>query len=292
MRRGLVALMFLWVTMPPAIGCNDDGAGPSDVPVEGDVANDAPGDLPEDVSSDAPPGDAPADQAAELDAPAEVAGDLVEVSDTASETGGPLDIAVCAPDAGPFTLAIDNPFFPLPVGLKLVLEGDDGGATVRLEITVLDETETVAGVETRVVEERETEDGELVEVSRNFFVQAPDGTVCYYGEDVDIYDGGEVVSHEGAWRAGEGTNRPGIIMPAAPAVGQVYDQESAPGVAEDFATITAIGATVEVPAGTFTDTVLTTEGSHIEPGTSDKAYARGVGLIVDDAVRLLSSSGP
>ena len=51
---------------------------------------------------------------------------------------------------------------------------------------MLDDTEVVAGIETRVVEEKEWEDGEVIEVSRNFFVQAPDGTVCYYGEDVDM----------------------------------------------------------------------------------------------------------
>lgn len=34
---------------------------------------------------------------------------------------------------------------------------------------MLDETRTIAGIETRVVEERETVDGALAEVSRNFF---------------------------------------------------------------------------------------------------------------------------
>ena len=98
-----------------------------------------------------------------------------------------LDIAICAADAGLFSLTIDNPFSPFPVGQQLLLEGqDDEGVLVRLEFTVLDETEVVAGVTTRVVEEREFKDGELVEVSRNFFVQAADGTVCYYGEDKEV----------------------------------------------------------------------------------------------------------
>jgi hypothetical protein len=48
-------------------------------------------------------------------------------------------------------------------------------------------------------------DEELIEISRNYFAQtqtgpAP-GTVCYFGENVDIYEDGEIVSHEGAWRA-------------------------------------------------------------------------------------------
>lgn len=201
---------------------------------------------------------------------------------------GSISVAVCDPDAGPFSLTIDNEFFPLPVGHQLVLDGDDGGAALHLEITVLDETEVVAGVTTRVVEERESEDGELVEISRNFFAQAPDGTVCYFGEDVDIYEGGEIVSHDGAWRAG-GDNRPGIIMPAAPAVGDTYFQEVAPGVAEDHAEVVALGEPITVPAGTFDDTLETREGTPLEPGHFDtKVYVSGIGLVVDAAARLSS----
>ncbi len=40
----------------------------------------------------------------------------------------------------------------------------------------------VDGVVTRIVEERETEKGHLVEISRNFFALDPStGDVCYFG---------------------------------------------------------------------------------------------------------------
>ena len=58
-----------------------------------------------------------------------------------------------------------NRYFILEPGYQLVLEGKEQRRPVRLTITVLDEVKTVAGVETRVVEERETADGHLVEVS-------------------------------------------------------------------------------------------------------------------------------
>jgi hypothetical protein len=198
--------------------------------------------------------------------------------------------AICALDRGPFSLTIDNPFFPLPVGKTTLLEGTEAGALLTVEITVLDETEVVEGVTTRVVQERETEDGELVEISRNFFAQAPDGTVCYFGEDVDIYEGGAVVAHDGAWRAG-GENRPGIIMPASPEPGMSYAQEIAPGLAEDHADHIAEGEEIQLPGGTFTDTIRTREWTPLEPNdTSLKSYARGIGMIVDDVVVLKSPS--
>jgi hypothetical protein len=200
-------------------------------------------------------------------------------------TGGQLDIAICAPDAGPFSATIDHPFFPLPVGAKWILEGEDSeGTEVRVEITSLDETEVVADVTTRVIEERETEDGELVEVSRNFFVLNPDGTLCYYGEDVDDYEDGVIVGHEGAWRAGVNGALPGILLPADPQVGQSFMQEVAIGVAEDEAEQVAAGETVEVPLGTFTDTIRYLESSPLDTGTSTKIYARGVGLLVDNEI--------
>jgi hypothetical protein len=202
---------------------------------------------------------------------------------------GGLSLAVCDPGAGPFSTTIDNPFLPLPVGKLQVLTGTEEGVALRLEIRVLDETEDVAGVTTRVLEERDLENGELVEVSRNFVVQAPDGTVCYFGEDVDVYAGGGV-THPGAWRADPsgGTNRPGILMPPpTPTVGTYWSQEIAPGIALDRAEVVAIGESITVPAGTFTDTLRTREWTPLEPDDEEfKAYARGVGLVVDAAVAL------
>ncbi len=61
------------------------------------------------------------------------------------------------PSSGGFTTSSTNSYFPLVVGSELILEGKEDGATIRVEIRVLDEIELVAGVDTRVVEERETE---------------------------------------------------------------------------------------------------------------------------------------
>lgn len=214
-----------------------------------------------------------------------------------------LSIEVCDPETGgPFSLVIDNGFFPAVVGSQSVLEGvNDEGTEIRIEINVLDETEVVAGIETRVVEEVEFEDGVLIEVSRNFFAQASDGTVCYFGEDLDeCPDGleqvgdeflcnGEEPSHEGAWRAGENGNVPGIITPANPRVGDVFRQEGAPGIAEDQAEVLALGEPIEVPAGDFGDTLTTEDCNPLEGGARDlKVYVRGIGLAIDEDAELVS----
>ena len=60
----------------------------------------------------------------------------------------------------------DNPFFSLEPGFQLIPEGEEDGVDIGLTITVLNKTKTIDGIKTRVVEERETLDGELVEAER------------------------------------------------------------------------------------------------------------------------------
>ena len=214
-----------------------------------------------------------------------------------------LDLSLCAPPRqNTFTLEIDNTYFPLPVGQVWVYQGNEQGQTIGLQITVLNETEDFYSgrrtVTTRVVEELEWEDANanglvdedetLIEISRNFYAQTQDGTVCYFGEEVDIYEGGVVVSHEGAWRADDRGNAPGIFMPADPQPGMTYQQEAAPGIAEDTATVIRRGRTVTVPAGTFDDTITVRDFNPLDGSRGTKVYAPGVGLIVDGPLDLIS----
>ncbi len=198
-----------------------------------------------------------------------------------------IDLSVCDPETGTFSTDLDHPYLPLPVGTHLVYRGIEDGTDVVLDIDVLDQTEVVAGVTTRVVREQATEDGELHEVADNFFVQAADGSICYFGETTDFYKNGKLAGHEGAWRTGVDGARPGIIMPAMPMVGMSYDQERAEGVSQDHAEVVSIGEAFDVPAGRFEDTLDTEETSPLDPGVAEsKRYALGVGLIVSGTLLL------
>jgi len=187
-----------------------------------------------------------------------------------------------------------NPFFVLEPGFELQLEGEDEGEQISLTITVLNETEEVDGVETRVVEERELADDELTEVSRNYFAICQEsGSVFYFGEDVDIYDDGEIVSHDGAWRAGEDDAEAGIMMPGTILVGSRYMQEVAPGVALDRCEHVAMGITIDTDAGNFTDCLQVIDTSELEPALEDtKVYCPGVGLVVDEELELVELTDP
>ena len=181
-----------------------------------------------------------------------------------------------------------NQYFILEPGFQLVLEG---GIEV-LIITVLDEIVNVDGIDTRVVEEREWKNSELIEVSRNFFAICEEtGDVFYFGEDVDMYQSGTLASHSGAWRSGEEKAKFGLIMPGNPIIGMKYFQEVAPGVAMDRAEVISLDETLETPAGTFPNSLKTQEGTALNPLEVEyKTYAPGIGLIQDQKL-LLSNYG-
>ena len=178
-----------------------------------------------------------------------------------------------------------NPYFILEPGYQLTFKDDDD----ELVITVLDETKMVDGVETRVVEEKETHDGKIIEVSRNYFaISKRTNSVDYCGEDVDIYEDGKIASHDGSWLSGVNNAKFGLAMPGLPLINAKYQQEVAPGVAMDRAEIVSVNEVVVVPAGELFNCIEIEESSPLEPGhEATKAYAPGVGLLNDGSLLLV-----
>jgi hypothetical protein len=197
-----------------------------------------------------------------------------------------FDITICDPANGPFSLEIDNHYLPIVVGMHNVLEGQEAGEHfTRIEMDVLEETRDILGVTTRVVRKQAWDDDVYVSDEELYFAQAPDGTVCWYGELEDMYDGEQFLGSE-EWIAGEEGAHVGIFMPGTPEVGMVYemflDDEEA-----EIAEITHVGEPTTTPAGTFEDTV-----SVLEDGESVKKYAAGIGEIYDDGIELIEHSIP
>jgi hypothetical protein len=146
---------------------------------------------------------------------------------------------------------------------------------------VLDQRRTVMGVEAIVVHDVvETEDGEPIEDTYDWFAQDDDGNVWYFGEDTTAYHDG-VATKAGSWEAGVNGALPGIVMPATPQVtGIGYRQEYLAGEAEDMGQVIAVSGDVTSPAGTFDDVIVTRDWTPLEPETVEqKTYARGVGLV-------------
>jgi hypothetical protein len=197
-----------------------------------------------------------------------------------------FNISMWAADNGSRTLPkfshprnITNLYMPLGSLTRDVLQND----AERVERTVRPEHHKSfqmgdQTVEALAVEDREYENGELKELTLDYFAQADDGTVYYLGEDVDEYQHGKVVGHSGGWLLGKETHQPGVLMPAHPKVGDKFRSEDVPGITREDDEVVSVSETVTVPAGTWQNCVKIKE-SPSDGKTEYKLYAPGVGCV-------------
>ena len=192
-------------------------------------------------------------------------------------------------------LAITNVYAPIvPGGVKVYSGHDSGSKTVIVDIFRTD-TRTFdvgpgAHVEAHILQETEFDDGTISEISRNYFAQADDGSVYYFGEVVDQYEDGVITAHEGSWLVGGPTDpgdppttanasAPSLFMPANPEVDEVYKPEDLLPVVDETDTVKAADLTVQVPAGKFHSVIRVEETSSLDDVPEFKWYAAGVGVI-------------
>jgi hypothetical protein len=182
-----------------------------------------------------------------------------------------------------FTTEIDNPYWPMRPGSRWIYrETAPDGTRQRVVVTVTSRTKRIAnGITARVVRDVVREGGALVEVTDDWYAQDCAGNVWYLGEKTAEYEEGRIVSTEGSWEAGVDGAEPGVIMPASPTVGMTYRQEYYAGEAEDNGAIFSLDEQVGVPAGHFTDVVMTKDTNPLAPRVLEyKFYARGVGPVL------------
>ena len=182
-----------------------------------------------------------------------------------------------------------NQYFILEPNFQLTLQGKEGKDTTTLVITVKNETKKIGNVETRVVEEREWENGILIEVSQNYFaICKSSNTVFYFGEEVDNYKDGKVDNHSGSWLADQPGCQSGVQMPGIILLGSRYFQEQAPKTAMDKAEIISNTETMNTPAGNFTNVLKTEETTAMNLKEKEyKFYAPNIGLIKEGEMLLL-----
>jgi hypothetical protein len=185
-----------------------------------------------------------------------------------------------------FSVVIDNPYFPLPVGRTWVYRGTRDGQSQIDRVTVTSRTKLVAeGITARVVRDVATHNGKLLEKTADWYAQDSHGNVWYVGEDTTAYLPNGQTDKSGSWQAGVNDAEPGIIMLANPQIPDAYRQELLIGEAEDTAWIINRGGKVSAPIGTFHHALRTLEFARIEPGVVDqKIYAPGIGIVSEKAL--------
>jgi hypothetical protein len=185
-------------------------------------------------------------------------------------------------DPAGFVARIDNAYWPMAPGSKWVYRETDGkGGQQRVEVTVIDRTKRILGIDATVVHDVVSEDGGPVEDTWDWYAQDSAGNVWYLGEDTKEYENGKVKSTEGSWEAGVDGAQAGIIVLARPAVGTTYRQEYYKGEAEDRAKVLSVDERAEVPFGSFDQLLMTKDTTPLQPKMLEhKFYAKGVGPVL------------
>ena len=206
-----------------------------------------------------------------------------------------------------------NPYLPLVPGTQWIYAGDfldDEGELISetITVTVLDRIKLIDGIPCLVVNDVVVSSDGAMEDTNDWFAQDVDGNVWYCGEisrDFELFDGDdpeefELVHTEGSWKHGRDGAKAGMLIPAAPEVGDVIRQEVLYGEAEDVIAIESITGTESSPAGSCSgDCLVTLDYTPLEPGAEEnKYYAPGIGMIVEidlesgDRVELMEFNPP
>jgi hypothetical protein len=130
--------------------------------------------------------------------------------------------------------AITNPLFPISGLHSAILSGTVDDKPFHTQTTLLSETRIIEWTEGQQVETLVSQyvaylGGRIEEVALDYYAQADDGSVWYFGEDVFNYTDGYIADTDGTWLAGK-EGLPAMIMPGDPQVGDVYRPENVPGL--------------------------------------------------------------
>jgi hypothetical protein len=174
---------------------------------------------------------------------------------------------------------VTNSLFPASKQESVLLLGRVDGKPFRTEVTLLPETRIIewqgGRVETLVSQYTAYLDGRIHEVAYDFYAQADDGSVWYFGEDVFNFKDGAIADTHGTWIAGK-DGPAAMIMPSDPKVGDVYRPENIPGFVFEEVTVKSTDKTLDGPLGPI-DGGLVVEELHMDGTTEDKTFAPGYG---------------
>jgi hypothetical protein len=176
---------------------------------------------------------------------------------------------------------VTNPLFPISDLHAAVLNGRIDGKPFHTETTLLPYTRAVEWppghqVETLVSQYAAFLDGRVQEVALDYYAQADDGSVWYFGEDVADYNPqGFIAFTTDSWLAGK-DGPPAMIMPNDPTVGDAFRTENIPGVVFEGVTVKTLDKAVKGPPGQVQGAMVGQE-LHDDGMKSDKVFAPGYG---------------
>lgn len=210
-----------------------------------------------------------------------------------NELCGPGSAINFDPNAYQAAPRINNTWFPLKPGMQYTTTGEvdsaDGVHAHSVVHTVTGLTKVIDGITTRVLWDRDYQDGELQESELAFFAQTRSGTVWLFGEYPEEYENGAFVGAPSTFIHGLAKAQAGIAMPAKPSLtAPDFVEAYAPKVDFlDCGNVIQKNQHVCVPTGCYNDVLVIDEYNPLDPpdaGHQRKFYSQGTGLVKVTAV--------
>jgi hypothetical protein len=149
--------------------------------------------------------------------------------------------------------------------------------------TVTDLTKVIDGVRTRVLWDRDYQNGELAESELAFQAQDDSGNVWVLGEYPEEFEDGEFSGAPDTWISGFNGAKAGVLVPGNPEVGSPAFIEGLSRNIDFFDCGQAAdqGLSTCVPAGCYDQILVINEWSPLDPegGIQQKYYSPGVGNV-------------
>ena len=183
-------------------------------------------------------------------------------------------------------VTITNSYYGPQSGQTYVYMSGEVGSTPNEEITIQRKTsiKTVKGINCIIHHDLVKLNGIVIEDTDDWIAQDDNGNLWYFGEYSKRYDDlGNFIDTQGSWEAGVSNALPGYWIPNNPTLGQKYHQEYYKNEAEDQAEVIAVGLTVTIGLGTYTNCIVTKDFTKFEPNIYEKKYyAPNIGLIKEE----------
>jgi hypothetical protein len=174
---------------------------------------------------------------------------------------------------------VTNPLHPTAKVPSVLMVGTVDDKEFRTEVTTLPDTRIIEWggqlVETVASQYVAYLDGRIHEVAYDYYAQADDGSVWYFGEDVFNFENGAIADTHGTWIAGK-DGPAAMIMPGDPSVGDTYRPENVPGLVFEEVTVKSVDQPLEGPLGTINGGLIVQE-LHMDGTYEDKTFAPGYG---------------
>jgi hypothetical protein len=201
-----------------------------------------------------------------------------------------LTIPTPSPDPADFTAHVDNPWFPLAPGTVWTYRRYTTLGSQVLTATVLAEPHRVAGVDTTAVRwDLRGPHRRTTRLAVRWYAEDTAGNVWWFGQRVSRHGPPVDLLATRSWAAGVHGARAGLLVAAAPRVGDGYLNALAPAAVERRSTVVSLDATVALPRRTYRHTLSTLDLSTLEPTRRVRSFfAPRFGLVAQQTTEALS----